>query len=174
VLQRYDGETLRFFLLRSHYRSPVNFSDANLDDARSALRRLYTALDGHELRAAEPDWSHASGTAFRAAMNDDFNTPVALAALFDLAAEVNRSRTPALAVQLKALGAALGLLQQVPRTYLQSGSALDEAKIAERIEARVQAKRARDFALADRIRHELAEQGIVLQDSASGTSWMRA
>jgi cysteinyl-tRNA synthetase len=174
VLQRYDGETLRFFLLRSHYRSPVNFSDANLDDARSALRRLYTALDGHELRAAEPDWSHASGTAFRAAMNDDFNTPVALAALFDLAAEVNRSRTPALAVQLKALGAALGLLQQVPRTYLQSGSTLDEAKIAERIEARVQAKRARDFALADRIRHELAEQGIVLQDSASGTSWMRA
>jgi cysteinyl-tRNA synthetase len=174
VLQRYDGETLRFFMLRSHYRSPVNFSDANLDDARSALRRLYTALDGFELRAAEPDWTHASGVAFRAAMNDDFNTPVAMAVLFDLAAEVNRSRTPALAAQLKGLGAGLGLLQRIPRSYLQSGSALDEAKIAEQIEARAQAKRARDFALADRIRRELAEQGVVLQDSAGGTTWMRA
>jgi cysteinyl-tRNA synthetase len=174
VLQRYDGETLRFFMLRSHYRSPVNFSDANLDDARSALRRLYTALDGFELRAAEPDWTHASGVAFRAAMNDDFNTPVAMAVLFDLAAEVNRSRTPALAAQLKGLGAGLGLLQRIPRSYLQSGSALDEAKIAGQIEARAQAKRARDFALADRIRRELAEQGVVLQDSAGGTTWMRA
>ncbi len=174
VLQRYDGETLRYFMLRSHYRSPVSFSAANLDDARSALRRLYTALDGFDLRVAEPDWTSASGAAFRAAMNDDFNTPVAMAVLFDLAAEVNRSRAPALAAQLRGLGAALGLLQQVPRSYLQSGSALDEATIAEQIEARAQAKRARDFALADRIRRELAEQGVVLQDSASGTTWMRA
>ena len=174
VLQRYDGETLRYFMLRSHYRSPVNFSAANLDDARSALRRLYTALDGFDLRVAEPDWTSASGAAFRAAMNDDFNTPVAMAALFDLAAEVNRSRTPALAAQLKGLGAGLGLLQQVPRSYLQSGSALDETKIAAQIEARAQAKRARDFALADRIRRELAEQGVVLQDSAGGTRWTRA
>ena len=174
VLQHHDGETLRFFMLRSHYRSPVNFSAANLDDARSALRRLYTALDGFDLRAAEPDWTSASGAAFRAAMNDDFNTPVAMAALFDLAAEVNRSRTPALAAQLKGLGAGLGLLQQVPRSYLQSGSALDETKIAAQIEARAQAKRVRDFALADRIRRELAEQGVVLQDSAVGTRWTRA
>ena len=174
VLQRYDGETLRYFMLRSHYRSPISFSAANLDDARSALRRLYTALDGFDLRVAEPDWTSASGAAFRAAMNDDFNTPVAMAVLFDLAAEVNRSRAPALAAQLRGLGAALGLLQQVPRSYLQSGSALDEATIAEQIEARAQAKRARDFALADRIRRELAEQGVVLQDSAVGTRWTRA
>ena len=173
VLKRYDGETLRFFMLRSHYRSPLNFSDANLDDARSALRRLYTALDAVEPAQHEIDWSAPQAAAFRAAMNDDFNTPVAMASLFELAADVNRSRSAALAAQLKALGGTLGLLQQAPRAYLQAGSALDEATIAERIEARVRAKKARDFALADRIRDELAEQGVVLQDSPSGTTWMR-
>jgi cysteinyl-tRNA synthetase len=175
VLKRYDGETLRFFLLRSHYRSPIAFNDANLDDARGALRRLYTALDGIDLPVgAAPDWALPAPTAFRAAMNDDFNTPVAIATLFELASEANRTRSAATGAQLKSLGATLGLLQQVPRIYLQAGGALDEAKIAERIEARIRAKQARDFALADRIRRELADEGVVLQDSTSGTTWVRA
>ena len=174
VLKRYDGETVRFFMLRSHYRSPVNFSDVNLDDARSALKRLYTALDGLDLPRGEVDWSAPAAAAFRSAMNDDFNTPEAVASLFELATEVNRSRSPAIAAQLKRLGATLGLLQQVPRSYLQAGGTLDEATIAERIQARVQAKQLRDFALADRIRQELSEHGVVLQDSPSGTTWMKA
>jgi len=174
VLKRYDGETLRFFMLRSHYRSPVNFSDSNLDDARSALRRLYTALEGVEFPPDDLDWQAPGPAAFRAAMNDDFNTPLAIASLFDLASDVNRTRAGDLGAQLKQLGGALGLLQQSPRAYLQGGSGLDADAIEERIEARARAKQSRDFALADRIRAELAEAGIVLQDSASGTTWMKA
>jgi cysteinyl-tRNA synthetase len=175
VLKRYDGETLRFFMLRTHYRSPFNFSASNLDDARSALRRLYGALDAAAAPAAAPiDWTADPASRFRAAMDDDFNTPGAMAVLFELATEVNRSLSPDAAAQLKALGGVLGVLQQEPRRFLQAGSVIDEETIRERIEARQQAKRARDFALADRIRDELAGQGVALKDSAHGTTWVRA
>ena len=178
VLATTDGESLRLFMLRTHYRSPFNHADALLDDARQALRRLYTALDAVPAAAAEAalDWSQPAAAAFRAAMNDDFNTPAALAVLFELASEVNRSRSAAAAGLLRALGATLGLLQQPPRAFLQgggSGVGVDAAAIEQRIAERAAAKRARDYALADRIRAELAAQGVRLDDGPQGTTWVR-
>jgi len=180
VLKHVDGQTLRFLLIRTHYRSPLHFSDAHLEDARAALRRLYTALDGVSLEPAGLDeadcidWQHSRAAAFKAAMDDDFNAPAALAVLFDLASEVNRSRRAEDARLLRALGGTMGLLQGSPRAYLQAGAGLDEAGIQLRIDERAQAKKARDFARADAIRSELLAAGVMLTDGPKGTTWSRA
>ncbi len=174
VLQRFDGETLRFFMLRTHYRSPFNFSDVHLEDARQALRRLYTALDGKDVAPASVDWQAPYAVAFRQAMNDDFNTPLALATLFELATQVNRDGLPQDAVLLKALASTLGVLQQSPSQYLKGGDLDSNANVQRQIDARVEAKRNRDFAEADRIRDALLAQGVVLKDSPHGTTWVRA
>ena len=174
VLKVFDAETIRFFVVRSHYRSPLNYSDVHLYDARNALKRLYTAL------AAVPpapvsaiDWQQPHAQRFQAAMNEDFGTSEAVAVLFDLASEVNRHLSAELSGLLKALGGVLGLLQQVPQAFLQTGVSLSEADIQAQIQARAQAKKDRDFASADRIRQELAAQGVVLKDSPTGTTWER-
>ncbi|MFT7724635.1 MAG: cysteine--tRNA ligase [Roseateles sp.] len=174
VLQRFDGETLRFFMLRTHYRRPFNFSDTHLEDARTALTRLYTALDAVPPAEVAIDWAQPHAAAFKAAMDEDFGTPGAIAVLFELVNEVNRERSAGKAGLLKALAGVLGVLQQPPRAYLQGGSGDDGAWIEARIAARAAAKAAKDFAGADAIRAELAARGITLKDGAGGTTWVKS
>jgi len=174
-LKKYDAEVVRFFILRAHYRSPLNYSDKHLDDAKQALTRLYTALRGADV-VAKVDETAATYEAFKAAMDDDFNTPEAVAVLFDLANTFNKSGDLAAASQLKGLANILGLLERSPEVFMQGGSTdgLDVSAIEAKITARVEAKKAKDFAEADRIRQELSAQGIVLEDGPHGTTWRSA
>ncbi len=179
VLKQYDAEVVRFFILRAHYRSPLNYSDAHMDDARGALTRLYTALKGIAPEIADIDWEEPHAARFRAAMDDDFNTPEAIAVLFELANEVNRTRSTRVAGHLKGLAGVLGLLERDPVTFLQAAPTaagpIDAAAIEARIAERVAAKKSKDYVAADRIRAELLADGIVLEDKPGGaTEWRRA
>jgi len=174
VLAKYDAETVRFFLVRTHYRSALNYSDVHLDDARNSLKRLYTTLASVSPATVAIDWEQPFAARFKAAMDDDFGTPEAVAVLFDLASEVNKTQSGELAGLLKALGACIGLLQGEPSAFLQTGVGLDEAAIQSLILQRAEAKAGKNFALADQIRQTLLAKGIVLKDAASGTSWEAA
>lgn len=181
ILERYQAEEIRYFILTSHYRSPLNYDDEHLDNARDALTRFYTAL--RDLPPADEIRDEALEQRFHAAMEDDFNTPKALAAMFDLVREVNRlrsddaGRAAGLGVQLRRLGGLLGLLQQDPEDYLRAGgndaTGLSDDEIQRLIDRRVQAKQNKDWAEADAIRDQLRAAGILLEDSAAGTTWRR-
>ncbi len=175
VLARYDAEVVRFFIVRAHYRSALNYSDQHLDDAKQALTRLYTALRGFD-RNAQVDWHNPYAVRFREAMNDDFNTPEAVAVLFDLANEINRTRAPELALLLRGLGTVLGLLERDAEAFFKVASNAEELsadEIEQRISARAAARKARDFGESDRIRDELLAAGVILEDGARGTTWRR-
>ncbi len=177
VLKSYDGETIRFYMVRVHYRRAFNFSDAGLDDARAGLKRLYTTLEAlppSEI-GAEIDWSQPFAARFKEAMDNDFSTPEAVAVLFDLATEINRSKDESLSALLKQLGKVLGILQGDAQGYLRLGAGgaqgLDATAIESKIADRAAAKAAKNFAKADAIRQELLAQGVVLKDSPTGTTW---
>ena len=179
VLEKYDAETLRFFLVRTHYRSDLNYSNVHLDDARNSLKRLYTALDLVAPSNVAIDWTQPHAARFKAAMDEDFGTPEAVAVLFDLAGEVNRTKSAEVAGLLKALAGTIGLLQGEPKAYLQAGyqqagGSLDDSAVQRLIAQRIAAKAAKNFAEADRIRNELLLQGIALKDSSTGTTWAAA
>lgn len=172
VLEKYDAEVVRFFILRAHYRSPLNYSDQHLDDAKLALTRLYTALRGQQADDSVIDWLHPQAARFKDAMNDDFNTAEAMAVLFDLANEVNKTKSQEAVGLLKNLAGVLGLLQRSPDEFLQ-GDASGEMDIDGLIHARLTAKKNKNFAEADAIRKQLAEAGVVLEDTPQGTTWRR-
>jgi cysteinyl-tRNA synthetase len=180
VLEKYDAEVVRFFILRAHYRSPLNYSDKHLDDAKLALTRLYTALRGQSVIEAAIDWQQPQAARFKEAMDDDFNTPEAMAVLFDLANEVNKDKSLQATSLLKKLAGVLGLLQRDPDVFLQGDVAVqlvgNEIKmdIEQLVIQRNEAKKSKNFAEADRIRKELADAGIILEDTSQGTTWRRA
>ena len=173
ILAKYDAEVVRFFILRAHYRSPLNYSDVHLDDAKAALTRLYTALRDYDVQNASIDWGEPHGKRFKQAMDDDFGTPEAVAELHLLANEAFQGNAAA-ARQLKGLGGVLGLLQRDPGEFLKGRpTGVAEAWIEERIAARQAARKAKNYAEADRVRQELLERGIVLEDKAGITTWRR-
>jgi cysteinyl-tRNA synthetase len=178
VLAAYDPEVVRFFILRAHYRSPLNYADAHLQDACKSLDTLYFTLrDVPPDPVLEIDWEHDHARRFKAAMDDDFGTHAAIAVLFELAQEARRGRSAALSGLLKALGGILGLLERDPQAYLRSrptGKAqLADADIEARITQRLAARQARNFTEADRLRDELKAAGIILEDLAGKTNWRR-
>ena len=174
ILARFDAETVRFFIVRAHYRSALNYSDLHLEDAHHALKRLYTALHVVQPAAVQIAWDAPFAARFKAAMDEDFGTPEAVAVLFALASEVHKTHSAELCGLLKALGACLGLLQQDPQQFLQAKAALDGEQIAQLIAQRASAKANKDFARADSIRQELMRLGIVIKDTPTGTTWETA
>ena len=177
ILARFDPEVVRFFIIRAQYRSGLNYSDQHLDDAKQGLTRLYTALKDFDVSPTAIDWNNAHAAKFREAMDDDFNTPEAVAVLFELVNELNKTRSVDDARLLKSLAGVLGLLQRDGSEFLQgetSSIGLTQARIEEQIHARAAAKKIKNYAEADRIRKELLDAGIILEDTAKGTSWRRS
>ena len=182
ILEKYDGETLRYFLISSHYRSPLNFSNTNIDSAKSALKRLYTATRG---LSDNIDIDYVSNNnldyedRFNSALNDDFNTPIAISILFEIAKQINVERlndlkkANALSQLLKKLANFLGILEYDADEYLKQGSELSENEILDKISKREQARLSKDFAMSDQVRDELLEFGIILEDTEDGTTWRR-
>jgi cysteinyl-tRNA synthetase len=176
LLKHHDPEVIRFFITRAHYRSPLAYSQEQLLDAKQALSRLYTALKAAPAEARAPDWTEPSGRRFQEAMDDDFNTPEAVAVLFELAGEVNRTRSAETSQQLRALGSVLGLLGRESDEFLRSGGAqggMSDAEIAKSISERDEARRAKNFRRSDEIRAGLLEKGVALEDGPRGTTWRR-
>ncbi|MBL7526751.1 cysteine--tRNA ligase [Legionella bononiensis] len=174
VLKDHHPEVIRYFLLSSHYRSPLNYSEENLLNAKKALTRMYQAIKESSSTGVGEELDNHWVEQFTQAMNDDFNTPIALSVLFQLSREVNKNASPVLVATLKHLAGILGFLQEEPSAFLQSGLASDDREVIEQlISERLQARAERNWARADQIRAELLTQGIELEDGEKGTTWRR-
>ena len=168
VLKIHHPEAIRYFLLSSHYRSALNYSDDTLQNASKALTRLYQSMK--DIPHDGMDIDEAWVVQFNAAMNDDFNTPIALSVLFQLSHEINKTKSAKLVATLRHLGATLGLLQETPEQFLQAGS-MDADAISQLVAERFQARQQRDWARADEIRCQLSAQGIEVEDGTEGSTW---
>ena len=178
VLNKLDavqgGETVRYFLLRGHYRSEISYSWEMLEDARQSLLGFYIALKETPAPVVELDWQHPSAKKFREAMEDDFDTPAALSVLHELRRELNRTKSAEIAGLLRALGGKLGFFQDVPAAFVQGAADAGQLEVDALVDERNAAKKGRDFARADAIRKQLDEAGIVLEDKPGGlTEWRR-
>lgn len=175
VLNQYDPEVLRFFMLKTHYRSPLNFDAENLSDSKNSLARLYTAIKPFkiDIKSLTVDWSNSYAKRFCDAMNDDFNTALATSILFEIVGEVNKTNDESLAQLLVALSNTIGLLHRSADEFMQGGASLCASEIEELIAKRLEARKNRDFALSDKIRDDLLVKGIVLEDGANGTTWRK-
>ncbi len=182
VLKKYDGETLRYFIMSSHYRSPLNFSDENLDNAKSALTRIYTSIRGlssTEIAMNQVSMRFDFESRFNSALDDDFNTPIALSILFEIVKIINTEKdndtdlAKALSQLLKKLGSYIGILESDSEEYLKQGAKMSDKEIEDKIKQRNTARNNKDFPLSDQIRDELADIGIVLEDNADGTTWRK-
>lgn len=171
VLKSFDAETVRFFLLRAHYRSALNYSDMHLSDAHQALRRLYTTLRAVPPNEVTFNWADSYAARFFAAMNEDFSTPEAIAVLFDLSTEVNKTKSSELSGLMKSLAGCIGLLQMSPQKFLQNGAAVDASLVQSLIDDRLNAKLSKNYKEADRLRDQLLSMGVALKDNADGTTW---
>ena len=175
ILELYDGEVVRFFILKAHYRSPLNYSDQHLDDARQGLTRLYlTIRDIAKSTNSGIDWNNSYAKKFKAALDDDFNSAEALSVLFDLSNEINKKNSDTLKVLLINLANILGLLYQNPENFLQGKDGLiSDSDINTMIKKRNVAKQNRNYNEADAIREQLLSQGIILEDTEKGTIWRK-
>ena len=176
VLAEYNPEVIRFFMLKTHYRSPLNFTHDSLCDAKNSLTRIYQALRGYqlELNRAEVDWTNDYAQRFKAAMDDDFNTPLAISILYELVAEINKADNPPAANLLVNLAASIGLLTSSAEQFLQAGSELAVAEIEHYIQERCTARLNKNFKLSDEIRDILLSRNIILEDNKDGTTWRKA
>ena len=171
VLKNYSGEIIRFFVYKSHYRSPLNYSDQNLNDAKAAVEKIYLALRPYKCIQVDLDWSKPSLNNIKDALDDDFNSPKAISIIFELISELNKSSNENLANEIYSVLKVIGLMAIPQEEFFIKSSKIDQDHIEKLIEKRIQAKKQKDYQKADELRNEIDSLGVILEDTPDGTVW---